>query len=244
MSIVALKRKSSRFQDKISGKSGFSINGTLRNQGWVGQTSHGRSITRTPFRGHVPIGHGGSDGKYVVNVVDGGPCIVNDASIVKRSNMNNKGKIYAHDYYPTPVFNLDCNSSCKIISFKDFSPTNSSASVQTKNVKNRNMHVVLKSDAGVNNCKFSCDASSYHIGGKYYQRNFFTKNSLPYSSSEYINVGIPNKNALSCQNNCYKSAKILTTTNISQNIPSQTSLINYASKQLDSIDGQFISKTL
>lgn len=57
MSIAALKRKSRRFQARISGQgnNGFSLQGGHRNQGWVGQGSRGRSLTGTPFRGVLRV---------------------------------------------------------------------------------------------------------------------------------------------------------------------------------------------
>lgn len=46
MSIVTLKRKTQAKYNNVSvGKNVFSINGVFRNQGYVGQTSHGRSIS-------------------------------------------------------------------------------------------------------------------------------------------------------------------------------------------------------
>ena len=64
MSIVALKRKSMRFKKHISGKNsnGFSLQGTHRNQGWVGQDSRSRSLTGNSFRGLTARGHGGKYG--------------------------------------------------------------------------------------------------------------------------------------------------------------------------------------
>ena len=116
MSIVVLKKKSKRFLDKISGKgttntvngiqysSGFSLNGGYRNQGWVGQGVRGRTIIKTPFRGSVPVGHGGHDGKYPQNIISGAQCCTNDPGIIKRSNMNTHGYVEATVVHPTSVF--------------------------------------------------------------------------------------------------------------------------------------------
>jgi hypothetical protein len=51
--------------DAIAGKgeSGFSINGSHRNKGWVGKT-YQMSKSGTPFKGLYPRGHGGKYGKY------------------------------------------------------------------------------------------------------------------------------------------------------------------------------------
>ena len=71
MSIVALKRKSRGHKATISGigSQGFSLNGGYRNHGSVGPTNLGRSVTRTPFRGPEPMGHGGCCGTYIRNII-------------------------------------------------------------------------------------------------------------------------------------------------------------------------------
>ena len=93
MSIVVLKRKSRRWKVPISGidEYGFSLNGTLRNIGVVGKTNLARSVSRTPFRGTEPIGHGGCCGTYPKIISNSGSCCSNDNRVVKRSVMNNRG---------------------------------------------------------------------------------------------------------------------------------------------------------
>lgn len=95
MSIVALKRNSRRFQVSISGRgnNGFALNGTHRNIGAVGVTNLAKSVTRTPFRGTDPVGHGGSGGRYVIDIYNSGDCCYNDNTIVKPSVITNKGRI-------------------------------------------------------------------------------------------------------------------------------------------------------
>jgi hypothetical protein len=68
MSIVTLKRKSEAryFPHSVQGV-GFSLNGTTRFQG-VGNTRLGRSVTRTPFKGALPVGHGGGGRCRVLGV--------------------------------------------------------------------------------------------------------------------------------------------------------------------------------
>ena len=114
MSLAILKRKSRRFQAKISGKdaNGFSINGGHRNQGWVGQTSHGRHLSKTPFKGNIPKGNGGLYGNYKKSIVNGIYCCTNDPSIIKKSNMNNTALLLSRVENPTPVFIPNCEKSC------------------------------------------------------------------------------------------------------------------------------------
>lgn len=68
MSIATLKKKtSSLYNSQSVGHTGFSINGTRRSQGWVGQTSLSRSLPRTLARGNTVCGHGGLYGSYNTN---------------------------------------------------------------------------------------------------------------------------------------------------------------------------------
>ena len=66
MSIVALKKKTAAKYNNMSvnTKEGFSLNGTRRLQGYVGQTSLSRSLPRTLMRGTTIRGHGGCCGTY------------------------------------------------------------------------------------------------------------------------------------------------------------------------------------
>ena len=100
MSIVALKNKT-KAKTNISGKkgntplfSGFSINGGYRNQGYIGQTSLSRSVTRTPFKGNYPMGNGGHYGEYKDPVYNSGGCCGNKNMFIKPSVLNNRGMIY------------------------------------------------------------------------------------------------------------------------------------------------------
>ena len=104
MSIVVLKKKSKRFVQPISGieEYGFSLNGTLRNIGRVGETNLAKSTHRTLFKGNIPRGHGGRDGKYPISISNSGEGVLsageglgtfNDSNTVKRSVQNTKGLI-------------------------------------------------------------------------------------------------------------------------------------------------------
>jgi hypothetical protein len=96
MSIVTLKKKTKQLYHSLSvGRPAFSLNGTHRSQGWVGQTSLSRSLPRTPHRGVTAQGHGGSYGAYSttsVNIVSGID-YQNDPTYVKSSVLDTKGMI-------------------------------------------------------------------------------------------------------------------------------------------------------
>ena len=99
MSIATLKRKTQTKYNNMSvgAKTGFSLNGTLRNQGYVGQTSLSRSLPRTLMKGNVVKGHGGCCGKFLQTpIVQSGVTSLNDPSIVKPSVLGTHGMINTH----------------------------------------------------------------------------------------------------------------------------------------------------
>ena len=96
MSIVTLKRKTSAKYNNNSVNSpvGFSLNGTHRNQGYIGQTSLSRSFPRTPMKGNVAKGHGGCCGKYPQgHIIQSAVTSVEDPTVVKSSSLNTRGMI-------------------------------------------------------------------------------------------------------------------------------------------------------
>jgi hypothetical protein len=99
MSIATLKRKTIRGGnprlDPTSGigTKGFSLNGGYRNIGAVGQFRMVSNVTRTPFRGTEPMGHGGFNGEYYNHPSNSGDCCTNDDSIIKRSSLNTAGML-------------------------------------------------------------------------------------------------------------------------------------------------------
>lgn len=85
---------------------GFSLNGTRRNVGYIGQSSLSRHYVRSLAKGNVLKGHGGCCGTY--NVVNVGPSEfigkLNDASVVKptvHTHMFLRTKYYKDIYTPT-----------------------------------------------------------------------------------------------------------------------------------------------
>lgn len=73
---------------------GFSLNGTHRSQGYVGQTSLGRSLPQTLMRGNVARGSGGYYGKYNTNrgvTIQSAVTSLNNPNIVKPSVLNTNG---------------------------------------------------------------------------------------------------------------------------------------------------------
>jgi hypothetical protein len=93
MSIATLKRKNAaQHQTMSTGHTQFSLNGTYRSQGYIGQTY--RSAPRTLMHGDAARGGGGCCGTYptTANVV---PPIIsqNDPTVVKSSVLSSRGRI-------------------------------------------------------------------------------------------------------------------------------------------------------
>jgi hypothetical protein len=107
MSIATLKRKTqTKYNNMSVNTNGFSLNGTRRNQGYVGQTSLSRSLIRGLRNGPDLRGHGGccSNGKETP-IVQTEVCCLNDNSVVKRSSLSTKGMLKTRN----------CNSECNIV---------------------------------------------------------------------------------------------------------------------------------
>jgi hypothetical protein len=79
---------------------GFSLNGTHRSQGYVGQTMLSRHFPQTPMRGNVARGHGGCCGQYPTNnghIIQSGVDYLNNPNVVKKSVQSTQG--YLHNSY-------------------------------------------------------------------------------------------------------------------------------------------------
>lgn len=95
MSIATLKKKTqTQYRNMSVGQPGFSLNGTYRSQGYIGQTSLSRSLPRTLSKGNTIRGHGGCCGTYPIY-----PAILSavnsteDNKVVKPSTLSNKGML-------------------------------------------------------------------------------------------------------------------------------------------------------
>ena len=106
MSEATLKRKTKAKYNNMSVGStngGFSLNGTRRSAGYVGQDVLGRSFPRTPMRGNEARGSGGCCGTYrrTTIVQSGIPFPTrnsantanNDPRVVKKSVLDTNGRI-------------------------------------------------------------------------------------------------------------------------------------------------------
>jgi hypothetical protein len=93
MSIATLKKKSQTLYKNMSvGQKQFSINGTTRNQGYVGQTSLSRSLIHTPHRGPDARGHGGCC-VNPMNIKASETFSLEDNTVVKKSSLSTRGML-------------------------------------------------------------------------------------------------------------------------------------------------------
>ncbi len=206
MSIVALKRNSRRFQVPVSAH-GFSLNGGHRNIGQVGVTNLAKSVTRTPFRGTIPMGHGGNNGTYLVSIYNSGSCNTNDSAIIKLSTKNTKGYLYETFKYPV-CDNGNCGKGSQENWVQDFSAENFSQGLYIQNViaangscvvnKNEELLANMPPKCSQPAYQQQCTAGSYHIGGKKYYQEYYTKSngSGAMQSSEYMRSLLKRRNCL------------------------------------------------
>lgn len=116
MSLVTLKRKSeSRYNNVSVGKQQFSLNGTHRSQGWVGQGVRGRTLVRSLAKGNTLRGHGGCCGTYPQpNVFPTDIETTENNDYVKKSVLNYNGMMHTVNpwiWRPAPITSVknDCN---------------------------------------------------------------------------------------------------------------------------------------
>lgn len=94
MSIATLKRKSlAQYNNSSVGQPQFSLNGTRRSSGYVGQDMLGRSLVRSLSRNGALKGHGGCCGEYPTPQIKTSPemACLNNSNIVKTSSLNTNG---------------------------------------------------------------------------------------------------------------------------------------------------------
>jgi hypothetical protein len=92
MSIATLKKKTlAKYNNLSVGQKQFSINGTTRNQGYIGQTSLSRSLIHTPLKNAVPRGHGGCCSTPQPIIKASEIYSLEDNSVVKPSVLSTKG---------------------------------------------------------------------------------------------------------------------------------------------------------
>ena len=100
MSIATLKRKTqTKYNNMSVGQPQFSLNGTHRSQGYVGQTMLSRHLPTSLMKGNVIRGHGGCCGTYPIKpIVQSGVNYQEDSRVVKSSVIHTAGMIETKYY--------------------------------------------------------------------------------------------------------------------------------------------------
>ena len=111
MSLATFAKKS-RTQRSVQSRNGFSTSGVYRTQGWVGQTSISRHISRTPFRGPAPMGHGGTLGNYKIHILCTPTECTDDRTTIKGANLGHSSRINAMYHYPVTRKAGDAEITC------------------------------------------------------------------------------------------------------------------------------------
>ena len=95
MSLATLKKKTAhKYNNSSVNRTVFSINGTHRSQGYIGQTSLSRTFIHTPKKNDVSQGHGGCCGMYPVqDIQNSSACTTEKSNVVKSSVLSSRGML-------------------------------------------------------------------------------------------------------------------------------------------------------
>lgn len=190
MSIAVLKRKTqAKYNNSSVGQAQFSLNGTHRNQGYVGQTMLSRSLPRSLMNGNVLRGHGGCCGYYTIKpIVQSGVNYQEDSRVVKPSVINTSG-IIEKKYISDCVKGIVCDGLLKRINNvikPDSNHNNNTQEWYIKNVANN----AVKCDSIVKPVPLKYTSYINNVGLKCSKSCTITKTNkqsgIPMSSGEYI----------------------------------------------------------
>jgi hypothetical protein len=193
MSIATLKRKTQAKYNNISvGQDGFSLNGTHRSQGYVGQTSISRSLPRTPMNGPVARGYGGnySMGRIVQSAVTS----LNDPTVVKQSVINTRGMLdeklqCMSNIQQTYFISTGKYSVVKPDNNRHLNNQSDYITNKTKNaIKNANLACNIHHDLSLNPCHKACSNKDPFLfnGATYINHTKPARDYVPISQSEHI----------------------------------------------------------
>ena len=196
MSLVTLKNKvKAQYRNSSVSQPHFSLNGTLRNQGYVGQTSLSRHLIRTPMKGTTIKGHGGCCGTYLVKPVIQPSCTrtLNNSSVVKSSVINNSGMIntqYRWIRRPQPYMSVKPDVNNNINTQQQY----------IDRLKNSTITKVNTCDAVVDSTSPVCcflKSNNYNYRPKFVKSDPSKLENLQRSQSDYIQYKLHN----ACVNN-------------------------------------------
>ena len=125
MSIATLKKKTGvKYNNMSVSKPLFSLNGTYRNQGFVGQTTLSRSLPRTLIKNGGYKNYGGCCGAFPIGqIVQSSVIDTEDNTIVKISTKNTHGLLHVNKYEwiwrPAPCTSVKLDSNNHLNSQSD-----------------------------------------------------------------------------------------------------------------------------
>lgn len=140
MSIVTLKKKTAvKYNNMSVSHPVFSLNGTHRSQGFVGQTSLSRSLPRTLIKNGGYKNYGGCCGKFKIgDIVQSSVKSTENIQVVKKSTINTHGLLHVNKYTclwrPSPYTTVKMDSTQNLNS-------------QSNYIKNLQKNTVVEADA-------------------------------------------------------------------------------------------------
>jgi len=198
MSIATLKRKTqAKYNNSSVGQKAFSLNGTHRSQGYVGQTSISRSLPRTLMNGPTPRGYGSCCGNYYTgHIIQSAVTSLNDPTVVKGSVISTKGmieeKLQCMSNIQEPYFTFGNVSQYTIVKPDTNKNLNRQSdyiiSLAKKAIKIADLSCNIHHDISLNNCNKNCanSDSSFVRGPSYITYTKAKREYAPISQSELI----------------------------------------------------------
>ena len=183
MSIATLKKKSQIYFNPISSSKLFSINSTLRNQGWVGQTSLSRSNTRGLKKGNDYVGHGGSHGSYPISNLSDGIFSNSSPSVIKTIK-NTNGLLLSKIIHPTSVYNSNVPTNLSLCNIVKQDDTNYNTHYDDNHLRKIKLkHICTDTLTPQYKTNLSCSSTCSNRKVRYDQ---FVKKHQTMSSHDYV----------------------------------------------------------
>ena len=215
MSLATLKKKTQTKYNNMSVNSGFYLNGTTRNQGYIGQTSLSRSLPKTIMQGVIMHGHGGCCGTFQLKpAIQSGVDYQNDFMVKKTSVLNTKGMLAnrktkyldSENNLKSQVVKSDSNQNNNTqVDFINIKKESTIASVDSSNCQ----PYVYQTECGA--CKFentyvnSCDNACSTQLNKPKRYNFISEKSKHDSNGETKDITTMSQSAYleNMRKSCY-----------------------------------------
>ena len=196
MSIATLKKKTGvKYNNMSVSQPLFSLNGTRRSQGFIGQTSLSRSSSRTLIRNGGYRNYGGCCGTFKIGeIVQTSVKTTENNSVVKGSTLNTLGLLHVNKYTclwrPAPYTTVKMDSNRNINSQSDYIKNvekNTLAEASTCTKKNTDPCSTLQSNTNCNlvNAVYSAKVS-VNPAGIVVSKSFFTSTSLVQAPSDNL----------------------------------------------------------